>query len=252
MILSVTGHRPDKLGGYRLPNPVYNEVVQKLDQALMILRPEKVITGMALGVDQWVAELCVENGLPFVAAIPFPNFSTPWPQRSQEHYRYLLSKAERVHICDQSPIYSPDLLWLRNRWMVDNSDAVLAVRRSDLAGTRSGGTNGTVDYARQKRKTIHIIELSAEALTIAINAEVLAQQFRERRAEVANRPAPPQQMDLMQQLAIQGATTRATISVTSSNSRQPSMLRVRDPQQNGKPEKAESVPYKRVIDVDFD
>lgn len=249
MILSVTGHRPDKLGGYRIPNPVYNEVIQRLDIALMTLRPDKVITGMALGVDQWVAELCVKNDLPFIAAIPFQNFSTPWPDFSRAHYEYLLSKAERVHLCSTNTTYSPDLLFVRNQWMVDNSDELLAVRRPDLVESRTGGTIGTMDYARRRRRTIHVVNLSAEASAIALNEEILIEQRRRARQGVSS-PAPAP-TDVMGNLALQGAINHAGRATSRFRlEREQSPVPPKPPKE--KPPKEESRPYKRVIELDFD
>lgn len=50
MIVAFTGHRPDKLGGYKLPNPTYVKVCQQIETKLVELKPEKIISGMALGV----------------------------------------------------------------------------------------------------------------------------------------------------------------------------------------------------------
>src|SRR6185369_8185560 len=97
MIVAFTGHRPDKLGGYKLPNPTYLYVCQEIDKALRELKPEKVISGMALGVDQWAANIAHKLGIPFVAAVPFEGQESAWPQASQKTYRSLIKLAtERV------------------------------------------------------------------------------------------------------------------------------------------------------------
>ena len=51
MILAITGHRPNKVGGYDIPNPTYISVCQKIEKALIKIKPEKMLIGMALGVD---------------------------------------------------------------------------------------------------------------------------------------------------------------------------------------------------------
>src|ERR1700723_2400671 len=98
MILAITGHRPKKVGGYITPNTVYNTIMAAMDGALVSLMPEQVITGMALGVDQWMAELCILNDIPFIAAIPYDGFESKWPPASQFHYRDLLNKAATTHV----------------------------------------------------------------------------------------------------------------------------------------------------------
>lgn len=60
MILSVTGHRPAKIGGYDPRNPLRVWIVGRIRQELQRLRPTHTISGMALGVDQDFGWLCVE------------------------------------------------------------------------------------------------------------------------------------------------------------------------------------------------
>lgn len=174
MIISVTGHRPDKLGGYRTPNPVYNAVMESLDKALIELSPSKVITGMALGIDQWVAELCIMNDIPFVAAIPFAGQDSKWPPQSQARYRWLCGKAVEQHIVSLGE-YGPHKLQIRNQWMVDHSDLLLAFWN----GT-SGGTANCVGYAQQKGKPIHFVTLPP-----------VVANYRPQIAERVNRDAAP-------------------------------------------------------------
>lgn len=50
MIIAGTGHRPSKLGGFILPNPTYIKVCKKIEDHLLELKPEKVLSGMALRV----------------------------------------------------------------------------------------------------------------------------------------------------------------------------------------------------------
>lgn len=145
MILAITGHRPNKLGGYIIPNPISNEVMIKLDESLKTLKPELVLTGMALGVDQWTAQICIDVGIPFEAIIAFDGYEKKWPVKSQEWYRYLLTKARRVMLLHPGP-YSPSLLHQRNHWLVDQSDALLAA----WDGLPGSGTAACVQYAQLK------------------------------------------------------------------------------------------------------
>lgn len=141
MILAVTGHRPDKLGGWHIPNPTFEEVVKRMDVALMALRPEIVITGMSLGVDQWMAELCIENDIPFWAAVPFQGQESVWPDHSKARYHELLAHAAKIHIISPGP-YERHKMHIRNRWMVKNCNTLLAVWDGS-----SGGTSNCVNTA---------------------------------------------------------------------------------------------------------
>lgn len=146
MILATTGHRPDKLGGYDAYNPIRSMVMEQIDKALLRLRPTTVIVGMALGVDQWMAELCIWNQIPFIAALPFEDFHTRWPLHAQMKFREILSKARSVHIVSPGT-FSGYKMQLRNEWMVDHCEHLLAV----WDGT-PGGTANCVGYAERVGK----------------------------------------------------------------------------------------------------
>lgn len=152
MIVAFTGHRPDKLGGYKLPNDTYIRVCQKIDAALKELKPEKVITGMALGVDQWAASIAHKLGIPYLAAIPFEGQEKAWPEASQKTYRLLRKLAAEEVIVSQGG-YSADKMQVRNIWMVDNCTNLIAV----WDGTK-GGTGNCVEYAKSVNREIYYID----------------------------------------------------------------------------------------------
>jgi uncharacterized phage-like protein YoqJ len=151
MIVSFTGHRPNKLGGYKLPNPAYLYVCQQLEKTLKELQPTEAISGMALGIDQWAANVCLKLGIPFTAAIPFVGQEKAWPQSSQQTYHKLLSKAtKQVIVCQGG--YAPQKMQTRNEWMCNHCDQLIAV----WDGT-PGGTGNCVQYAKSINKTIIFI-----------------------------------------------------------------------------------------------
>ena len=112
---------------------------------------------MALGIDQIFVECMVdarryyqEHGVDFkiVAAIPCQNQDGRWNSASQKEYKELL------HACDASVLvtdapYAPRLMQVRNEYMVDHSDVVIAVWN----GT-DGGTANCVRYAASRGKKI--------------------------------------------------------------------------------------------------
>lgn len=152
MIVAFTGHRPDKLGGYKLPNDTYIKVCQKIDKTLRELKPEKVITGMALGVDQWAAVVAHKIGIPFLAAIPFENQEMKWPEGSQKTYRLLRKLAsEEVIVC--SGKYEARKLQVRNEWMCDHCDVLVAIWDGS-----PGGTANCINYAKSIGRKIIFID----------------------------------------------------------------------------------------------
>lgn len=90
-----TGHRPKKLGGYER-NPISDYVKMALSDAIeraIKRRIETFISGGALGVDQWAAEIVLDikarqikksydrfSEIKLIIAQPFPSQSARWPQ----------------------------------------------------------------------------------------------------------------------------------------------------------------------------
>lgn len=148
LIYAVTGHRPDKLGGYS--DIATDRLEQFAVEVLTLNRPSTVITGMALGWDQAVAFACWVLDIPFIAAVPFASHSSLWTEKQQEIYKFNLSLAsKRVIVCNGA--YSPEKMMTRNRWMVDY--ALIQKRCKLLAlwnGEKQGGTWNCVEYAQGK------------------------------------------------------------------------------------------------------
>lgn len=152
MIISFTGHRPNKLGGFNIPNPTYDFVVKSIRDLLIDLKPEKAISGMALGVDQWAAEICLELGIPLTAAVPFVGQEKIWPVSSVVKFNEILDKATEKVIVSPGG-YAAWKMQVRNQWMVDNSDKVIAV----FDGSK-GGTGNCVEYIKKVGKPLIIVD----------------------------------------------------------------------------------------------
>lgn len=141
MRLAVTGHRPDKLGGYG--REAWNRLVEVAKGEIERLKPELVITGMALGWDQAIARACVSLEIPFDAYIPFAGQATVWPQEAQDLYYALLRNARNKQVICPGK-YAHWMMQARNVAMVDNCDQLLALWN----GTK-GGTENCVKYANK-------------------------------------------------------------------------------------------------------
>lgn len=139
MIISATGHRPDKLGGY---DPHTSKRV--LDFATGVLKhhqPSTVISGMALGWDMAIAQAAVNLHIPFLAYIPFIGQELKWPLATRLYYKALLQQAQlRVVVSEGG--YSKAAMQKRNERMVDDSELVLA-----LWNGSPGGTQNCLHYA---------------------------------------------------------------------------------------------------------
>lgn len=153
MKAAVTGHRPNKLGNdYDLTSFAVMKLKEKIRHILVTKKPEVVYIGMALGVDTLCAIVCIEENIPFVAAVPCDNQDRFWPKKSKDLYAYLLSKAAEIVIVSPGP-YTRKKMQVRNEWMVNKldepGDFLLGVWDNS-----NGGTANCIHYAMRVHKEI--------------------------------------------------------------------------------------------------
>lgn len=156
-----TGHRPAKFSfKYNENAEACIEIKNKLRVEIlnMIINHDvrHFITGMALGVDTWAAEIVLEMkelyaGIFLTAAVPFPGQSERWSSSHRTRYTDILNLCDDVKVI--SSVHSSSCMMQRNRYMVDNSDFIIAVWN----GSHSGGTAKTVKYAEKHLKKPVII-----------------------------------------------------------------------------------------------
>lgn len=152
MIVGVTGHRPDKLGSWDPEHPVVDRVRRALRSALATQLPSLLVTGMALGVDQWAAQEAIDLGIPFVAALPCDDFEKAWPPLAQERFHALVRNAKHAIVVRPGP-YHEWKLQRRNEFIVDVCATLLAV----WDGSR-GGTANCVEYAESVGRPVIRLE----------------------------------------------------------------------------------------------
>jgi uncharacterized phage-like protein YoqJ len=136
MILSVTGHRPDKCftsDPYSGAN--YLNLVAFAVECIKSQNPDCVLTGMALGWDQAIAQACIQLGVEFQAILPCHGQDSKWPAGSQKRYREMLELASEVHtVFDGTYTENPKCMLDRNIVLVENADRLLALWNGDQAG----------------------------------------------------------------------------------------------------------------------
>ena len=152
MIIAGTGHRPSKIGGFSIPNPTYNYICKETEKILLQEKPDKVITGMALGFDTILANTCIKIGIPFIAAIPFKGQENYWPTEARDLYYKLLSKAEAIEVVCPGGFASWKMQ-VRNQWLVNRCDLLVACFNNDTYG----GTYNCIKYAKEHNKKIIFI-----------------------------------------------------------------------------------------------
>jgi uncharacterized phage-like protein YoqJ len=145
MRIAATGHRPNKLGGYQ------EEILGSLTGLALgylknsMERPDAVISGMAQGWDTAVALAALDLGLPLLAAVPFDGQEESWPPDARTRYQHIIVRATNVHVVSPGP-YEIWKYAARNKWMVDNTDRVVAL----WDGGEKGGTADCVRAAQKK------------------------------------------------------------------------------------------------------
>lgn len=135
MKIAITGHRPKRLKGR--DNEVYNWLSLQYD----ILKPEEVINGMAPGVDQLAATAAKLKGIPYSCVYPFKRELHPVEQELVDGCQRLVWLADKKF---------KDCYTVRDNWMVDHADVLLAV----WDGKDAGGAWKTIEYAKENGKEV--------------------------------------------------------------------------------------------------
>jgi len=169
-----TGHRPEKLGGYDWGTQQNKNLLKSLYNVVRDVIPQRHIDtlyfGGALGIDQMTFEMVKkyqENNyydLQIILAIPFKNQPSKWHGHSDvKRYNSQIRLADKIIYVDEIEGYKfdkvavgeyhPYKLQLRNQYMVDNSDIVLAIWNGS-----SGGTANCIKYAQKMGKKVIIFD----------------------------------------------------------------------------------------------
>lgn len=148
-IIAATGHRPPAFAQrHHLTPRIHERLLSLATDYLAQHDPDLVISGMALGWDQIVAEAADVCGIRLHAAVPFPGQHLRWPDDAQRTYQRLLSRAYEVTTVSVEP-YRPELMQIRNEWMVNHATRIMA-----MFNGQPGGTANCIAYARRQRKPI--------------------------------------------------------------------------------------------------
>lgn len=158
-----TGHRPQNLGfepdsaaETALKNRISGEILRLIgDQNV-----RHFISGMALGVDTYAAGIVLKlreiyPDITLECAVPCRGQEKRWKKADREIYADILSRADKVTVLQDR--YTPFCMQLRDAYMVDSADIVLAVWNGG-----KGGTAYTINCARKRGRTIIIIPPTGE------------------------------------------------------------------------------------------
>ena len=136
MKIAITGHRPERLNGHE------QEIRNWIDEFLLKNKVTAMYNGMAQGVDQICAKSAVKNRIPLIICYPY--------KRTSFHplEEFLMDNATEIKFISKE--YSKQSYYIRDKYMVDHCDVLLAV----WDGKKVGGTWLTVKYAQSIGKEI--------------------------------------------------------------------------------------------------
>lgn len=155
-----TGHRPKGLPwGYDETKEsciLFKNVMFSIIEKAIINGYTYFISGMALGIDMICAEIVLElkkkyKNVVLECAIPCINQEKQWPISAQERYKKILHKADIVHYVSKEE-YLNSCMNDRNKYMVEQSDVVIAVWNG-----KPSGTGNTVKMAKLSGKKIKVV-----------------------------------------------------------------------------------------------
>lgn len=146
-IVCFTGHRPDKISSWgQEPERVEESIRRAAAKEILSLVERGATTflcGMAPGFDLWAADELlrlkiqghVAAEVRLVAAVPYPTFSRSFPSAADRHlYDQVASHADEViYVC---PHYHHGCYNMRNDFLADNADTILAYYEGSEGGTR--------------------------------------------------------------------------------------------------------------------
>ena len=156
-----TGHRPKsfpwKYDETARDCVLLKEVLTEQIKALADRGITTYLSGMALGVDLWCAQIVLdlrkENpALQLRCILPCEDQEIKWPAPEQERYRSILRQANDIFFVIRE--YRSDCMLKRNRYLVDHASVLLAVYN----GVRRSGTGSTVSYAQKLGREVIVIE----------------------------------------------------------------------------------------------
>ena len=179
MIITFTGHRPDKLYGYKIKgNSDYtalaNGILEEIRGIIKKEEPSELhfITGGAIGFDQiayMVAQKVKEKlSIPVTLeiALPFEKQCNKWKKEDIRRHNLQISECDIYTCVDEEEGYDKDdsvdigefsakKMQLRNMYMIDNADVVIA----GWNGEKTGGTFNAVKYAKKTKTKIIYVEV---------------------------------------------------------------------------------------------
>lgn len=155
-----TGHRPQNLPfGFNEADErcvfLKEQLERKITDLVINKHVTNFITGMALGVDMYAAEIVLKlkeiyPTITLECAIPCELQPAKWPEGFRNRYFEIAAKCDKETMLQTK--YTSDCMQKRNKYLVDSCDILLAI----WDGKKSG-TGNTVSYAKEMGKEVLVL-----------------------------------------------------------------------------------------------
>jgi uncharacterized phage-like protein YoqJ len=151
MIACGTGQRPQHLpSGFDRYHPWKLQKLKMLEEYLKNSNIDTIISGGAIGFDQYLMFVSIKLNIQTFAYLPFKGQESKWSPDHQKQYHKLLERCTKIkYIC--SPGYAAWKMHRRNEAMLQDSELVLALWNPEK---RHGGTFSTIATASSMHKPI--------------------------------------------------------------------------------------------------
>ncbi len=157
-----SGHRPEKLPGKGdagrsetvfIKDLLHTKIEQSIHEGYT-----KFYSGVARGIDLWAAQAVLDlkekyPDIKLFCVKPVENQGDNFPEEDRLVYESVISRADSV-LCTSTG-YSRDCYAVRNRYMVENSEKLIA-----FVNNYRSGTGQTINYARRTGIMTDITDLS--------------------------------------------------------------------------------------------
>lgn len=147
MIVSFTGHRPDKISGWGEASGAIEVAIRRStsEEIVRLVKEEGATTfmsGMAPGFDLWAADEVLRlraegkiNGdIRLLLAVPYPHFERSFSAEYRPLYQSIMAEADEIIYVSQG--YHRGCYTRRNDFLAQNADLVLAYYEGSEGGTR--------------------------------------------------------------------------------------------------------------------